>query len=202
MSEENKNPYDLVDNVNQNTSPVVKQDTNSIDQSQDMSNNKEESGQFFKKIIKGIAKMAWLPDPETWKPLKESAEWQTKPEVDSKDSTNADTTLEQDIVAQEWEKPQEQQVEEKKKFSFENVMSGVTWVLDKIEKKVEEKTWIDLDAPLKKREETLANNAWETNTPIAEPEQPIQSTPEQVTNPEVNENPVEKNNDEYLSENH
>ena len=58
---------------------------------------------------------------------------------------------------------------------------------------------------MKKREENLANNAWETNTSTTQAEQPIQqvqSTAEQVTNSEVNENPVEKNNDEYLSENH
>lgn len=54
---------------------------------------------------------------------------------------------------------------EKKKFNFENVMSWVTWVLNKIEKKIEEKN----------------NN------------QELQQTPESE---------IEKNNEEYLSENH
>ncbi|MBO4516229.1 hypothetical protein J5751_02080 [bacterium] len=67
--------------------------------------------------------------------------------------TNTNTTLEQDVTAQESQKEQE---EEKKKFSFDSIMSGVSGVLDKIEKKVEETTGIDLDAPLKKREENLS----------------------------------------------
>lgn len=55
--------------------------------------------------------------------------------------------------------------DEKKKFNFENVMSWVTWVLNKIEKKIEEKN----------------------------DNQELQETPESE---------IEKNNEEYLSENH
>lgn len=55
--------------------------------------------------------------------------------------------------------------DEKKKFNFENVMSWVTWVLNKIENKIEEKN---------------------------DNQEPQQTT----------ESEIEKNNEEYLSENH
>lgn len=117
--------------------------------------------------------------------------------------------MEQDIVAQEEAKAQDEQVKqeqvEKKNFSFENVMLGVSGVLNKIEKKVENTTWIELESPLKKVEENLANETdkvWDTNTQIAEPEQTIQSTNEQAEKPEINESSIEKNNEEYLSESH
>ena len=171
---QNGNPYDLVDNTNQN------------DQSGNSRNSDaQESGKFFKKIIKAIAKMAWLPDPETWEPAKANTPTNT--------AETKDTTLEQDVVAQEEQKKQE---EEKKKFSFENVMSGVTWVLDKIEKKVEDKTWLDFDAPLKKREERLKNEQEAQNQ--AQPEK----TEVTIENENKEEDPIEKNNEEYLSENH
>ena len=125
-------------------------------------------------MIKGIAKIAWLPDPETWEPAKATTKVaETNTPDTNKPTTEADTTLEQDIAKQENEKKQE---EEKKKFSFDSVMSWVSGVMDKIEKKISEKTWVDFDAPLKKREEKLQK--------------------------ESDENEVEKNNEEYLSENH
>jgi len=79
------------------------------------------------------------------------------------------TTLEQDV------ENQEKQEAEEKKFNFDNVMSWVSNVLDKIEKKIWEKTWIDFDAPLKKREERLAKQA------IAEWQQPEPTNTEPTT---------------------
>ena len=154
---QNRNPYDLVDHPQDNSGSQ-----NSV---------KKESGQFLKKIVKTIAKIAWLPDPETWEPAKAATE-EAKPS--NNDSVNPGTTLEQDVVAQEKQQEEKKQEEEKKKFSFESVMSGVTWVLDKIGKKVEEKTWIDLDAPLKKREDELNIEMPTVNTaewqPVSESE--------------------------------
>ena len=71
-------------------------------------------------------------------------------------------------------------------------MSWVTWVLDKIEKKVEEKTWLDLDAPLKKREEKLKKENEENKAEVA-------TNTTETTNEPTTENEVEKNNEEYLS---
>ena len=189
MTEENKevlnqnvvqnwNPYDLVDNASQ----VQSENSSTLE--------KKESGQFFKKIIKSVAKMAWLPDPETGKPSNEQSQnvWNNTEQNNTTNETanmaNTNTTLEQDVTAQESQKEQE---EEKKKFSFDSIMSGVSGVLDKIEKKVEETTGIDLDAPLKKREENLSAETWVANNEAWQ-----QNT----------ENEVAKNNDEYLSENH
>ena len=188
MTEENKevldqnivknwNPYDLVDNdVNQNN-----QNGNSTN------SNTQEPGQFFKKIIKSVAKMAWLPDPETGEPAKSQATstWNNieNNNTASETTNTTSTTLDQDVVAQEEQKKQE----EKKTFSFDSIMSGVSGVLDKIEKKVEEKTWIDLDAPLKKREVDLNTETWVINNEAWQ---------------QTIKNEVAKNNDEYLSENH
>lgn len=171
MAEENKNPYNLVDQNN----TTEKND-----------NSQKESGLFLKKLIKGIAKIAWLPDPETWEPAKSNTPANTTTET-------KDTTLEQDVIAQEEQKKQE---EEKKKFSFDSVMSGVSGVLDKIEKKVEDKTWLDFDAPLKKREERLKNEQ------EAQKQAQSAQTNAPVENDNKEENPIEKNNEEYLSENH
>ena len=68
--------------------------------------------------------------------------------------------------------------------------------MDKIEKKVEEKTGLDFDAPLKKREEKLQKESQESKT------EETQSTTETTVQEPAPENPVEKNNEEYLSENH
>ena len=171
MPEENKNPYDLVDKNNQE-----KNDNNS----------QKESWVFVKKLIKGIAKIAWLPDPETWEPAKSNAPISTTTETQN-------TTLEQDVIAQEEQKEQE---EEKKKFSFDSVMSWVSGVMDKIEKKISEKTWVDFDAPLKKREEKLQKESEENKA------ETTQSTAETTVQEPTPENEVEKNNEEYLSENH
>lgn len=181
MAEENKNqnpktnPYDLVDNENQK-----KENTNP---------EKKESGLFVKKIIKTIAKLAWLPDPETGVAANDS-----KPvEKQDKQTTNQETTLEQDVIAQEKQKANE---EEKKKFNFDNIMSGVTGVLDKIEKTVEEKTWLDLDAPLKKREEKLKLE-WKDN--VAKPDYSKNSEENVKQEPTTMDNEIERNNEEYLS---
>ena len=192
MSEENKevldqnvvqngNPYDIIDNDNQKNQNV---NGTNLDT--------QEPGKFLKKIIKSVAKMAWLPDPETGEPAKST--WNN---AENNNQTNeaaniVSTTLDQDVVAQEEQKTQE---EEKKTFSFDSIMSGVSGVLDKIGKKVEEKTWLNLDDPLKKREEESQQEA-EKNKTEATP-----STTE-TTNEPAPENEVEKNNEEYLSENH
>lgn len=183
MTEENKNqktnPYDLVDKESQNVENTKPE--------------QKESGTFVKKIVKTIAKLAWLPDPETG-----ATGNNDKPaEKQGEKNANQETTLEQDVVAQEEQQAKE---EEKKKFNFDNIMSGVTWVLDKIEKKVEEKTWLDLDAPLKKREEKLKekwtdNTQTEVSSETSKPEEKVEEKIEETTE----ENEVEKNNEEYLS---
>ena len=179
MADENKNPYDLIDQNN----TTEKKD-----------NSQKGSWVFLKKLVKGIAKIAGLPDPETWAPAKatEKPAGGTTPDT-GKQVNEENTTLEQDVAKQEEQKKQE---DEKKKFNFENVMSWVSWVLDKIEKKVEEKTGLDLDAPLKKREEKLQKEAEATKT------ETTPSTTETTVNEPAPENEVEKNNEEYLSENH
>lgn len=179
MAEENKNPYDLVDQNN----TTEKKD-----------NPQKESWVFLKKLVKGIAKIAWLPDPETWTPNKTTEKpAETATPDTNKPANETNTTLEQDVAKQEEQKKQE---DEKKKFNFENVMSWVSWVLDKIGKKVEEKTWLDLDAPLKKREEKLQKEADKKKT------ETTSNTTETTVNEPAPENEVEKNNEEYLSENH
>ena len=201
MTEENKenlnqipvgNPFDLVDKKSSETTSQNQTD--------------ELPWKFFKNLIKKIAKVSGLPDPETGKFDQDTQKNQnnsnTNP-INNTDNTqnpvNTQSSLEQDIVAQEEQKKQE---EEKKKFNFENVMSGVSGVLDKIEKKVWEKTGIDFDAPLKKREQKLNNenaNTWQINTQTIQSTQP---TDTQTTNPEIDKDPVEKNNEDYLSQNH
>ncbi len=186
MPEENKNPYDLVDKS---------------DQEKNNNNPQKESWVFLKKLIKGIAKLAWLPDPETWKSAKDSLGSNTSNTVNE---SNTNTTLEQDVATQEEQKKQE----EKKKFNFDSIMAWVSWVMDKIEKKVEEKTGIDFDAPLKKREENLnkenENNNWEneSQTPLettkTEEQTVTQTTTSTTVNESAPENEIEKNNEEYL----
>ena len=113
--------------------------------------------------------------------IKDKTTWvKTQATEDKKvEANNTSTTLEQDV------ENQEKQEAEEKKFNFDNVMTWVSNVLDKIEKKIWEKTWIDFDAPLKKREERLAkqtNSEWQQPAPAnTEPtaEQP-------TTNEEVN----------------
>lgn len=182
MAEENKNPktnpYDLVDNENQK-----KENTNP---------EKKESGLFVKKIIKTIAKLAWLPDPETGVAANDSKPAE-KQEKQDKQTTNQETTLEQDVIAQEEQKANE---EEKKKFNFDNIMSGVTGVLDKIEKTVEEKTWLDLDAPLKKREEKLKLE-WKDD--VAKPDYSKDSKQDVKQDTTTIDDEIERNNEEYLS---
>ena len=173
---QNWNPYNLIDN-NQKGS-----NTNS---------ESKPTEQFLTKIVKKIAKMAWLPDPETWKPF---TEWDN-----TKAPVNTETTLEQDVVAKE-EKAQE---EEKKKLNFDNIMSWVTWVLDKIGKKVSEKTWIDLSNPLKKKEESPAkeetlNNTETQQTQLVQEPQKDENTENSEATQNATENQVEKNNEEYL----
>lgn len=131
MTQENKNPFDLVDKENQETI------TSKVN---------EKSWQFFENLIKKLAKMLWMPDPKTWaKNANTSTDDSTK-----ENATNKDTTLEQDVSPQDTEKKQE-------KFSFDNIMSGVSDVLGKIGETVKEKTWINLTSPLKKNDENLDN---------------------------------------------
>lgn len=179
---ENENPYDLVDHTNST-------ENNATDQS------KGGPGPFLRWIIRFTAKLAGLPDPETWEPAKsdltQKSQTNTENLADQKDTpqVNTETTLEQDVIVQE---KKEQQEEEKKKFSFENVMSWVSGVLDKIEKKVEEKTWLDFDAPLKKREEKKGSIEWKINDEESDTQakSDIQA---------IDENSIEKNNEEYLN---
>ena len=114
----------------------------------DNQQKKEEkkSPDFMMKLMKKIAKMCGYPDPETW--IKEKKAITNETGKAQQETQQKDSTLEQDIKEQE-----------KKSINFESVMSGVSWVIDKIEKKVEEKTWIDFDAPLKRREEKLAQES-------------------------------------------
>jgi len=117
---EHWNPYDLIDNNNQNQKEW-----------KEIVEKKPEN--FFQKIINAIKKIG-TSNTKT---------------LDT--SPDKNTSLENQ--------------DEKKKFNFENVMSWVTWVLNKIEKKIEEKN----------------------------ENQELQQTPESE---------IEKNNEEYLSENH
>lgn len=153
MTKENKNPFDLIDEVSNKTS---------ID-----NKNEWKSENFFSNLIKKITKLLWL----WWKKDKEANTNNTNP------TNETNTTLEEDVTTKEKkaEENKKDQEDEKKNFSFDNIMSGVSDVLEKIEKKVEEKTWIDLDAPLKKREEKTSNETPATT-------QDWQSTPENEVN--------------------
>lgn len=145
---QNLNPYDLVDHVDEKL-----EDTNPKENAPE---------QFLKRIIKAIAKKLWLPDPETWKPFEDnSTKWTN--------TTNWDSVLEQDAYTQKGENIEW----EKKNFNFENVMSGVTWAIDKIKKKVEE-TWLK---KTKDDKESIWISQWQTET----------------------EQEIEKNNEDYLN---
>ena len=161
-----KNPFDLIDNQKNNS----------------QNENKNQKPDFMKNFMKKLAKRFWYPDPETWE-LNKKKDNQPNENIKSNeniDTVNTKSTLEQDIETEE-------KKEEKKNFNFENVMSWVSWVLDKIEKKIEDKTWIDFDAPLKRREERLANE-WKNNEGkwIGTENQSI-------------EDEIEKNNEDYLN---
>lgn len=134
MTEENKNPFDLVDKADEKTLTAKVN---------------EKSWQFFENLIQKIAKLLWMPDPKTWAKFLDT---NTDNPAQGKSATE-NKTLEQDISNQSDEKKEE-------KFSFDNIMSGVSDVLGKIGKKVEEKTWIDLNNPLKKKDETINNEEW------------------------------------------
>lgn len=132
--------------------------------------------------------MDWLVNfikSKTW--TKAQVTEDKKAEENNKTDTvqnDTSTTLEQDV------EKQEKQEAEEKKFNFDNVMSWVSNVLDKIEKKIWEKTWIDFDAPLKKREERLAKQASAESPANTEPaaEQPTtneEAPKEEETNKET-----------------
>ena len=127
---------------------------------------------FMNWLVNFIKDKTWAKTQatENKKVEKKDAVPQT-PQANKTDTAQNDTstTLEQDV------EKQEKQEAEEKKFNFDNVMSWVSNVLDKIEKKIWEKTWIDFDAPLKKREEILAKQA------IAEWQQPEPTNTEPTT---------------------
>lgn len=167
MSDENKNPYDLVDKENIEN----KENKNSQNFENIKNNFQEKTTNFLENIVRKIAKKAWLPDPKTGKPI-------TDTETNETTKNNTwNTTLEQDIITQE-----KQEQEEKKNLNFENIMSGVWDVINKIGKKIWEKTWINLNAQEKQ-----------------EPKQESKSTESTTTNEQIPENDIEKNNQEYLS---
>jgi len=179
MSDENKNPYDLVDNENQKP----KETTYSIS---------EKASNFLEDFVRKIAKKAWLPDPKTWEP----ANTDTAVANNTANNANRNTTLEQDIATQEWDKKQEE-----KKFNFENVMSWVSWVLNKIWEKVEEKVKsIDIDNIIKENNDNTTNYTEKNETIQNKENSNVWS--ENKENNNQTENKVEKNNEEYLSENH
>lgn len=141
---------------------------------------------FMNWIMKFIKDKTWKKAESTWEDKKiETKSTTPTTQVDNKVETinNQNTTLEQDVEIQEKKEAEE------KKFNFDNVMSWVSNVLDKIEKKIWEKTWIDFDAPLKKREERLAkqtNTEWQQPTPANTEEKTEQpTTNEQTTNVET-----------------
>lgn len=135
MTEENKNPFDLVDKENKiaNISKEVS----------------DKWWKFLENLVRKIAKMLWLPDPKAWlKDWNETTKEETKEKKGNATDTQS-TTLEQDISSKEGTK-----------MSFDNIMSSVTWVLKDIGEKVSEKTWIDFNNPLKKKDETVNNEEW------------------------------------------
>jgi len=160
MSDENKNPYDLIDK--ENTEKKENKDSQNFE---NIKNNfQEKATNFLENIIRKIAKKAWLPDPKTGKPITDTKANETPNNIWS-------TTLEQDIVTQEQE--------EKKNLNFENIMSGVWDVINKIGQKIWEKTWINLN-PQEKQEQKQESNETESTT----------------INDQTTENKVETNNEE------
>lgn len=88
---------------------------------------------FTKKLIWFIAKISGQPDPETW----EWAKNKLKTNVGKTQNQNSWKQLQNiDVKKQSW------QVN-----PFDSIMWWVTWFLDKVEKKVENVSGVNLDAP-------------------------------------------------------
>jgi len=168
------NPYDLVDNkipkndvqqdsvqnidsqVNQSVqqkTPVQNTNGIQVDENSSKSNQVVKSqavqentnkwpNNFTKKLIKFIAKLSGQPDPETWKAKEIKGNLNNQNTSQNNENTNVSVS--------------------QNKNTFDNIMWGVTWFLDKVEKKVEGVAGIDLDAPVKnwnlKQENNDLNN--------------------------------------------
>ena len=135
MPEENKiientnwNPYDLVDHKDQTT--------NNWSQADKKMGEKWPSD-FFRSLIKLIAKLSGQPDPETWQ---KPREWSIKVEnwanQDGKKDTAAFSATIDKAKNIAWN------IMDKTKNNFESVMNSVSGVMDKIESKIEQKAWI------------------------------------------------------------
>jgi hypothetical protein len=129
--------------VNQQNAPVQQ---NVPVQQKPVVEEKWPSG-FMKWLIKFIAKVSGQPDPETGK---------------SEKKTNQNTTISQNN--QNWAV----QPVQKSWNAFDNIMGGVTGFLDKVEKKVEKASGVDLNSlgNMPKKEDV-------TQQPV-EPSQPVE----------------------------
>ena len=146
-------------NNNQTQSNSTQQTESQNVNTQNTEKKTDEPHDITKQIVKFIAKLTWQPDPETWKQITQA------PQTSGNESNATETS-------------------ETKKIDFDSVMawvswfidkvwqtkvvSSVTWVLDKIENKIEEKTWISLDQAIQKVEKP---------TPTENTQQPTQPTP-------------------------
>lgn len=117
-------------------------------------------GGFMKWLVKFIAKMSGQPDPETGKSTVVAP-------------VNPNTVTQQVWVNQPIQKSWN---------AFENIMGGVTWFLDKIEKKVEKVTWVDLDSMVKMPQTQVQTNL---QAPAQENIQPVQNIEQTVVAPVV-----------------
>lgn len=96
---------------------------------------------FMKSLIKFIAKISGQPDPETGKWVQVQSQ---QPVQDGSVSNN-------------------NQVSNKPKNAFDSIMSGVTWILDTVEKKVENATWVNLDTPVSNVNQNVPNSNIQQN---------------------------------------
>jgi len=187
------NPYDLVDNktskndvqqasvqnidsqINQSVQQKIPvQNTNGvqIDENLSQSNqvvknqatqeniNKWPNG-FTKKLVKFIAKLSGQPDPETW-------EWKQIESTSGNQNTPQKNNIKSSAV--------------QNKNTFDNIMWGVTWFLDKVEKKVESVSGFDLDSSINQNKVWWNSNNvnWKNNA-------------QQVNNQTVQQESLEKN---------
>lgn len=148
------NPFNLVDNPQNSVqpAPTAQPTQQAAVQAQTTENTSKQEEKWpsglTKKIIQFIAKLAGQPDPETWAA-----------------NTTAKTAQPAD---------QGNQAIQNNTANFDNIMSWVTWFLDKIWNKIEDVTWINLDAPIQ-------GNQTQNQTPT-QAEQP-QQTPAQPQTP-------------------
>lgn len=167
---------DFLSSLGNNNQQKTNTENNAIaqDNNKTTENKWDEPHDITKQIVKFIAKLTWQPDPETWKQITQA------PQTSGNESNATETS-------------------ETKKIDFDSVMawvswfidkvwqtkvvSSVTWVLDKIENKIEEKTWISLDQAIQKVEKpTQTENTQQTTQPT-----PTEST-QQTTQPTPTEN--------------